>query len=73
VPLALLPAWAAGLADWLPFKYTFGYPIEVLAGSLSTQELLVGLALQAAWIAVGTVLVAAVWRVGVRRFGAVGS
>ncbi|HVC73365.1 MAG TPA: hypothetical protein VNC85_06300, partial [Mycobacteriales bacterium] len=32
VPLALLPAWAAGLADLLPFKYTFGYPIEVLAG-----------------------------------------
>ena len=73
VPLALLPAWAAGLADWLPFKYTFGYPIEVLAGSLSTEELFVGLAMQAAWIAVGAGLVAAVWRVGVRRFSAVGS
>ena len=47
VPLALLPAWAAGLADVLPFKYTFGYPIEVLAGSLSTTELFIGLAFQA--------------------------
>jgi len=73
VPLALLPAWAAGLADLLPFKYTFGYPIEVLAGSLSTAELFTGLAFQAAWIAIGTALVAAVWRVGVRRYGAVGA
>jgi viologen exporter family transport system permease protein len=73
VPLALLPAWAAGLADVLPFKYTFGYPIEVLAGSLSTTELFTGLAFQAAWIAIGTALVAAVWRVGVRRYGAVGT
>lgn len=73
VPLVLLPAWAGGLADWLPFKYTFGYPIEVLAGSLTTRELFTGLALQAVWIAVGAVLVAAVWRVGVRRYGAVGA
>jgi ABC-2 type transport system permease protein len=73
VPLALLPAWAGGLADVLPFKYTFGYPIEVLAGSLSTRELFVGLGFQAGWIAVGALLVAVVWRVGVRRFGAVGA
>ena len=73
VPLALLPAWALTLADWLPFKYTFGYPIEVLAGDLSTRELLSGLGLQAVWIAVGALLVAAVWRVGVRRYAAVGN
>ena len=73
VPLALLPAWAGGLADVLPFKYTFGYPIEVLAGSLSTADLLIGLGLQAVWTAVGALLVAVVWRFGVRRYGAVGS
>jgi ABC-2 type transport system permease protein len=73
VPLALLPAWASTLAGVLPFKYTFGYPIEVLAGSLSTRELFVGLGLQAVWIGVGVLLVAAVWRVGVRRYGAVGA
>lgn len=73
VPLALLPAWASGLADWLPFKYTFGYPIDVLAGDLSTRELLTGLGLQAVWVAVGVALVALVWRAGIRRYGAVGS
>jgi ABC-2 type transport system permease protein len=73
VPLALLPAWAAGAADWLPFRYTFGYPIEVLAGDLSRPALLWGLAAQAGWIAVGVGLVAVVWRSGIRRYGAVGS
>jgi ABC-2 type transport system permease protein len=73
VPLALLPDWAGRIADVLPFKYTFGYPIEVLAGSLSTRSLLLGLGLQAVWTAVGVLLVAVVWRFGVRRYGAVGS
>ena len=73
VPLALLPAWAADTAGVLPFKYTFGYPIEVLAGNLSTRELLTGLGVPALWVAIGAGLVAAVWRVGVRRFGAVGA
>jgi len=73
LPLALLPAWAAGLAGVLPFASTFGYPIEVLAGDLSSRELLLGLARQGLWIAVGAALVAVVWRFGVRRYSAVGN
>lgn len=73
LPLALLPGWAVTLSDVLPFKYTFGYPIEVLAGDLSTAELFIGLGLQVVWIAAGALLVAAVWRVGVRRYSAVGN
>ncbi len=73
LPLALLPGWAATVSDVLPFKYTFGYPIEVLAGDLSTTELFIGLGLQAVWIGAGVLLVALVWRVGVRRYSAVGN
>jgi len=72
LPLALLPAWAVTVADVLPFKYTFGYPIEVIAGDLSTRELFVGLGMQALWVALGALLVAVVWRFGVRRYSAVG-
>ena len=32
VPLSLMPDWAQRLADVLPFKWTFGYPIEALIG-----------------------------------------
>jgi ABC-2 type transport system permease protein len=71
VPLALMPAWAVALADLAPFQWTFAFPIEVLVGDLSTGRLLAGLAAQALWTAAGVALVAAVWRVGVRRYTAV--
>ena len=73
LPLVLLPAWAATAADWLPFRYTFGDPIEVLAGDLTTAELWGGLAAQGAWVLAGTAMVAVVWRFGVRRYSAVGN
>ncbi|MDQ3456616.1 MAG: ABC-2 family transporter protein [Actinomycetota bacterium] len=73
LPLALMPAWAGTLADVLPFKYTFGYPIEVLATDLSTAELLTGLLIQAGWVLASTALMALVWRVAVRRYSAVGN
>jgi ABC-2 type transport system permease protein len=72
LPLALLPAWAATVASYSPFPSTFGYPIDVLAGDLSTRELVTGLLQQGIWIAVGAVLVAVVWRSGIKRFSSVG-
>jgi ABC-2 type transport system permease protein len=73
VPLDLMPPWALRLADFLPFKWTFGFPIETLVADLSPEELAVGLAMQAFWIVFGTVLVALVWRVGIKRYSAVGN
>lgn len=73
VPLALMPAWVLVIADVLPFRWTFGFPIEVLAADLSPAELARGLATQALWIGVGAGLVAVVWRFAVRRYSAVGN
>ncbi len=73
VPLALMPAWTRTLAGFLPFKWTFGFPIEALVGELSPKELVFGLAMQAFWIIFGTILVALVWRVGIKRYSAVGN
>jgi ABC-2 type transport system permease protein len=73
VPMSLLPPWAQRLADFLPFKWSFGFPIEALVGQLTTQQLLWGLAAQAGWVAVGALILHLVWRAGVRRFTAVGN
>ena len=73
VPLSLMPPWVQTLSAYLPFKWTFGFPIEALIGQLSTQQLLSGLVSQAAWIGAGTLLVAIVWHFGIRRYSAVGS
>ena len=72
VPLALMPDWVQRLADVLPFKWTFGFPIEALVGGLPDGELLSGLAAQGFWIAVGAIVVRVVWHFAIRRYSAVG-
>jgi ABC-2 type transport system permease protein len=73
VPLQLMPGWVQTLADFLPFKWTFGFPIESLVGDLSTRSLLVGLGAQVLWIAIGYVLFSIAWRAAIKRFSAVGA
>jgi ABC-2 type transport system permease protein len=72
VPLQLMPGWVQTLADFLPFKWTFYFPIQSLVGDLSTQSLLLGLCAQALWIGIGLVLFHFAWRAAVRHFSAVG-
>ena len=55
VPLELFPGWVRDLADVLPFRYTLGFPVEILIGM--SNDAAIALAL---------------WRVGVRRYGAFG-
>jgi len=71
VPLSLMPDWAQRLADVLPFKWTFGYPIEALIGHLPDAELFGGLAMQLLWIVIGAIGVRIVWRLAIRRYSAV--
>jgi ABC-2 type transport system permease protein len=71
VPLSLAPVWAQNLADVLPFKWTFGFPIEALVGNLPESELLAGLATQLLWIAIGTIAIRTAWPFAVRRYAAV--
>lgn len=73
VPLSLMPPWAQTLADFLPYRWTFGFPIEALVGDLDTNQLLTGLGMQAAWTIGGAILVALVWRRGIKRYSAVGN
>ncbi len=72
-PLALFPDWVQALADWFPFRWTFGFPIEALIGQLSPMALITGLAIQACWILVGLGLVMIVWQRALRRYTAVGN
>jgi ABC-2 type transport system permease protein len=73
VPMALLPEWARTLAGFLPFQWTFGFPIEALVGRLTPQQLFAGLGMQLLWIAIGWALVMLIWRAGVRQYSAVGN
>ena len=73
VPLQLMPDWAESLASWLPFKWTFYFPIEVLVGNMSTASLLGGLGMQLFWATVGGGLVWVCWRASAKHYTAVGN
>lgn len=72
-PLALFPTAVRQAAYLLPFRWMIYFPIEVALGRLSPQQVFQGLAVQLAWIILIIVLLNRVWRVGVRRFSAVGA
>lgn len=73
VPLELMPQWVENLAAWLPFKWTFQFPIDTLIGRLTPGEIAAGLVAQALWtVAIGLIFVM-VWKRAIRRYGAVGN
>ncbi|MGD9700912.1 MAG: ABC transporter permease [Acidimicrobiia bacterium] len=72
VPMRLLPQWARSLSWAFPFQWTFGFPITALTGPISDRDLVIGLGMQALWIAIGGGIVALVWRRAVAQFSSVG-
>jgi viologen exporter family transport system permease protein len=73
VPLTLMPDWVQTLAWFLPFRWTFYFPIESLVGDLTNAELLAGLGMQLFWTLAGIGLFSLVWRFAIRRYTAVGN
>jgi ABC-2 type transport system permease protein len=73
VPMEVMPEWVQDIAAFLPFQWSFYFPIESLVGDLSTGELLGGLAMQVFWIVVLTGITLFVWRFAIRRYSAVGN
>ena len=72
-PVAVLPGAIQTLALALPFRYTLGFPIEVLLGRAAGLELAFGFGMQIAWLTLGALAAALIWRQGVRRYSAVGA
>ena len=71
-PLSLLPEWARNIAFYLPFPWTFGFPLELLLGRLTVNEALIGFGMQAIWLTVSVVAIRVIWRRAVQHYSAVG-
>jgi ABC-2 type transport system permease protein len=56
----------------LPFKYTINYPINVLNGKISSGETAAGVLIQCLWIAACLIIANFLWRLGGKRYVAVG-
>jgi ABC-2 type transport system permease protein len=72
VPMSLMPDWVEVTSRFLPFRWTFQFPIETVIGRLGQAEILTGLAIQVGWITGLALLIKLVWGRAIRRYTAVG-
>lgn len=68
LPLSLFPPTVGALLPWLPFRYVFAFPVEVLTGTVDTGAWLLGLGVLSGWIVVFRRMGAWVWRRGERVY-----
>ena len=72
-PISLLPTWGQAIADVLPFKVMLAFPVELVMGRLSPDQMLTGFATQFLWIGLGWLTVHLVWSRASARYSAVGA
>ena len=72
-PLELFPTTLRTLVDWTPFPYIVYYPAKILTGQLPASDIARVFAVQLAWVLVLVLLRQVMWRVGLKKYGAVGA
>ena len=71
-PLELFPEWLRVAAQWMPFRYQIGLPVELMTGQLTVEAALPLLGKQYGWAAIMIALALTLWRGGIKRFQAFG-
>ena len=72
-PLDLFPVWLERITWYLPFRWAVWFPVELALGRLSPDLIAAGFRMQALWLLVGLLLLRVAWRLGIRKYEAVGS
>lgn len=73
VPLALMPEWAQGFMMVQPFRYIVSFPLEVVVGGLTSNEVAAGLIFQVFYTVLFVVGARWLWSTGKRSYAAVGA
>ncbi|MBK7455776.1 MAG: ABC-2 family transporter protein [Anaerolineales bacterium] len=73
VPLTLMPKVVQDIAQYLPFQLLIYFPIQLILGKLSAQQIAQGYVMSLIWLGISGLLFYLVWRNGVKRYSAVGA
>ena len=71
-PLEVFGQRFVQVMNFLPFKYTVNFPINVLNGRTTPAEVALGLLVQCVWIGLCLLLSRYLWQMGSQRYVAVG-
>jgi ABC-2 type transport system permease protein len=72
-PISLLPSWGQAIANALPFRLMLAFPVELLMGRLTPEQVMDGFLTQILWIGLGWLTVHLVWTRASARYSAVGA
>jgi ABC-2 type transport system permease protein len=72
IPLDLFPPAVRAVTLALPFRFTLSYTVELVLGRFDHAAMLQLFAVQWAWVLVFALATRALWRSGLKRFGAFG-
>lgn len=73
IPLAVMPEVVRNFTYYLPFRYFVSFPIEILTGALTKQEIWIGFAVQLIWFVVAVLGYKLSWKMGFRVYSASGA
>jgi ABC-2 type transport system permease protein len=72
-PLTFYPPMVQTISYFLPWRWLIYFPVQVILGVLTPQDVLNGVAWQLGWLLAISLVVLLFWRASIRRFSAVGS
>ena len=71
-PLDVFGPKVVSVLNWLPFKYTVNFPVDVLTGRMHGDAILQGCVVMCVWIAALSVFSRVIWKTGLNRYVAAG-
>jgi ABC-2 type transport system permease protein len=73
LPIPMLPGFLQTVAEWSPFRFMLSVPVELMTRSMPSGELATLIVSQVGWAVASIALAMWTWRMGIRRFEAVGA
>ncbi len=73
IPIAVFPPAIAQPLMVLPFRYCLSFPIEIILGRLTLDQIAFGFIVQVAWVILFAVTFRVLWKRGLKLYGAVGA
>ena len=71
-PMEFMPAAVQKIAALLPFKYAIYFPLRLFIGKLGQADVVQGFLGQIIWFVILMLLIALMWRKGLRKYSAIG-
>lgn len=73
VPLPLMPKLIQDIAQYLPFQLLLYFPIQLILGKLSSEQIMMGYVMSGVWLVLSILFFNWIWRNGVKQYSAVGA